>query len=109
MEFPFRRKFHILNDSNDKLNPSTPQNQLMSRRPHQRNHSAYHTFQFQTVSRREMTFPEAIVGTELMQMVEMVQICSFDILRLVSHTILRFPTEIFRLIYVVDVLCMAYI
>ena len=56
-----------------------------------------------------MTFPEAIVGTELMQMVKMVQICSFDILRLVSNTILRFPTEIFRLIYIVDVLCMAYI
>ena len=109
MEFPFHRKFHILNDSNDKLNPSTPQNQLMSRRPHQRNHSAYHTFQFQTVSLGEMTFPEAIVGTELMQMVKMVQICSFNILRLVSNTILRFPTEIFRLIYVVDVLCMAYI
>ena len=109
MEFPFHRKFHILNDSNDKLNPSTPQNQLMSRRPHQRNHSAYHTFQFQTVSLGEMTFPEAKVGTELMQMVKMVQICSFDILRFVSNTILRFPTEIFRLIYVVDVLCMAYI
>ena len=106
MEFPFHRKFHILNDSNDKLNPSTPQNQLMSRRPHQRNHSAYHTFQFQTVSFGEMTTPAEIVGIELMQMV---QICSFDIMRLVSNTILRFPTEIFRLIYVVDVLCMAYI
>ena len=106
MEFPFHRKFYILNDSNDKLNPSTPQNQLMSRRPHQRNHSAYHTFQFQTVSHGEMTTPAEIVGIELMQMV---QICSFDIMRLVSNTILRFPTEIFRLIYVVDVLCMAYI
>ena len=88
MEFPFHRKFHILNDSNDKLNPSTPQNQLMSRRPHQRNHSAYHTFQFQTVSLGEMTFPEAIVGTELMQMVKMVQFYDFQLKSLDSYMLL---------------------